>query len=48
MKPFLNNTKTIGPSAVWVPIGEKGSLIVVGGTLEENDDRVKTSPCLGL
>ena len=41
MKPLPDYTKSIAPSAVWVPIGEKGSLIVVGGTKEEDDDRVK-------
>ncbi|KAI5780287.1 hypothetical protein DFH27DRAFT_617929 [Peziza echinospora] len=39
MSPMWNNTKTIGAAVAWVPIGKEGSLIVVGGTREEKDDR---------
>ena len=40
MMPLFNNSKTIGASAAWVPIGANGSLIIVGGTVEDADDRV--------
>lgn len=40
MMPLINNSKTIGASAAWVPIGANGSLIIVGGTMEAADDRV--------
>ncbi|KAF8465546.1 hypothetical protein BDZ91DRAFT_794930 [Kalaharituber pfeilii] len=39
MGPLLNNTKTIAPAAVWVPIGEQGSLVMIGGSREQPEDR---------
>lgn len=48
MMPIFNNSKTIGASVAWVPIGANGSLIIVGGTMEAAGDRVTsfTSPLL--
>lgn len=35
-----DSTKTIGAAVAWIPVGKEGSLIVVGGSHEEGEDRV--------
>ena len=34
MKTLNNNEKSVGAAVVWIPVGDQGSLVMLGGTKE--------------